>query len=289
MLIAIVLTMLLFIASVSIVICIVVPKMRMLSAINVNTLPVERNERTKDRIIYERMRRKIYDSLSFLNFALRPIGDFFLQFFKSISEAYQRLADSRQYNKKQWFNAQAQIGDASNNERVEERIVEQIESAQKCADNDDFERAEQHYIEALSLNSTRLEPYRGLAKLYASQKEWQKAIEVLVFLMKLYRERIKTASETNGAQLELDCADDALQLAEMYSALQRYDDAAKSLRKAVRLQPFNPKYLDQSIEVAIISKQKLKAEKFLSQLRKTNPDNQKIGEFERRLNELHYE
>lgn len=278
----------LLIASIGCISAIVIPKLRILSAINVESLPIERHEQTKDKIIYQRLRRRLYGFSSFLGFALKPIGDFFSQFFGSIAKAYQRLVDSREYAKKQWFHARQEHQEQDGEQNVEERITKHIERAEEFLNNEDYERAEAQYIDALSLDAKRIEPYRGLARLYAIQKEWRKSTEVLLFLMKLYRECLKFESEKESTQLSCDCADDASLLAEMYYALNDFEQAAKSMRKAVRLQPLNPKYLDQSLEIMIQLGQKFKAEKLLDALRKTNPDNQKIAEFEERLHKLTY-
>lgn len=278
----------LLIASVTCAGVIVIPKLRILSAINVESLPLERHERTKDRIIYQRMRRRLYELVSFLSFALGPITDFFSQFFGSIAQAYQRFVHSHEYAKKKWFQTGQERCESNRGQQGDERIAKHIEQARECLNKEEYERAEVHYIDALSLDAKRLEPYRGLSRLYSIQKEWHKSIEVLLFLMKLYREHLKSEPEGDDAQRSCDIADDTSLLAEMYSALNDFEQAAKCMRKAIRLQPLNPKYLDQSLEIAIRSKQKLKAEKFLDALRRANPDNQKIAEFEARLNEMNY-
>lgn len=278
----------LLIASFGCIGVIVFPKLRILSAINVESLPIERHEQTKDKIMYQRLRRRLYGFASFLEFALRPIGDFFSQFFGSIAKAYQRLVDSREFAKKQWFHARQEHQEQDGGHNIQERIVKHIERAREFLSNEDYERAETQYIDALSLDAKCLEPYRGLARLYAIQKEWRKSIEVLLFLMKLYRECLKSESEKESAQRSCDCADDASLLAEMYYALNDVEQAAKSMRKAIRLQPLNPKYLDQSLEIMIQLGQKVKAEKLLDALRKANPDNQKIAEFDEQLKRLTY-
>ena len=56
--------------------------------------------------------------------------------------------------------------------------------------------------------------------------------------------------------------------------------------RAIALESSNPKYLDFLIGLAILEGRKKEGRQYLEKLREVNPENGKIEEFEKRLEEL---
>ncbi|MBI3626728.1 tetratricopeptide repeat protein, partial [Candidatus Uhrbacteria bacterium] len=75
-------------------------------------------------------------------------------------------------------------------------------------------------------------------------------------------------------------------LGRIYARLNKPAAALKSFAKAVKIEPNNPKYLDQLLEMSIITRDKETAEDVLGRLEAVNPGNQKLTEFRQRIEEL---
>ena len=281
----VILALVIFFASLAALFFLFAPKIAIVASIDIEAIPRERDTKAKDRILYERMRRRVKEWESFLSFALHPIGDFFKQFFKAIHHAYTRLSDAREFQKKQWFKAQAE---PPTEPADAEEYKKQLDEAAAFLNDERFEAAELKYIDLISKNKDGLEPYSGLIGVYSAQKEWEKARDVGEYCAKVYRGRIKTASEEEKPYLEFDAAHQSALLADIYGKLGENEKAFQSIRRSLTLQPNNPKYLDAALEIAILIQQRLKAEKYLDQLRDANPENQKIADFEERIKQLSY-
>lgn len=281
----IVIVFIIFAVSLGCLLWILMPKLSTLASIDIEAIPQERNMQAKDRILYDRMRRRIKEWESFLAFALHPIADFFKQFFKAVSHAYKRLSDAREYQKKQWFKANTEAPTESLDSDQYQRT---LKDAEKLLNDERYDDAESKCIELISRNKDGLSAYSMLIKGYCLQKEWEKARDVSEYLAKVYKSSLKKSSEESRAQLEYDAAQNLAILADIYSELSQIELAFQQIRKALALQPSNPKYLDACIEIAILAQQRLKAEKYLDQLRSANPENNKIGDFDERIRKLPY-
>ena len=60
----------------------------------------------------------------------------------------------------------------------------------------------------------------------------------------------------------------------------------RNFARAVQLEPGNPKYLDQLLEMSIIAGDSELARETYDRLRLANPDNQKLAEFKQRVEEI---
>ena len=75
-------------------------------------------------------------------------------------------------------------------------------------------------------------------------------------------------------------------LAEVYRAMGKFPEAARSLKKVLKIEPANPRYLDTMLEISIIVKDKALALTAYDKLLKANPENNKLEEFKRQIDEL---
>lgn len=274
-----------FLLSAGFLIRIVLPKISTLSSIDIESIPHERNVQAKDRILYDRMRRRVKEWESFILFALHPLAEFFRQFFNALIHAYKRLSDAREFQKRQWFKAHT----VEPTEQTEgEHYQKMLKEANELFDAERYGDAELKCIDLISGNKDGLAPYTILVSLYTIQKEWEKARDVGDYLVKVYRQSLKFADEEKKPSMECDAAYNAAQLADSYIHLGNSEQAFQSIRRALALQPSNPKYLDACIEIAILAQQRLKAEKYLDQLRAANPENNKMSDFDERIKKLSY-
>ena len=75
-------------------------------------------------------------------------------------------------------------------------------------------------------------------------------------------------------------------LAEVYQAMGKMIEAVRTLKKALKIEPANPRYLDTMLEISIITKDKALALDAYEKLLKANPENNKLEEFKRQIDEL---
>ncbi|MEK7648815.1 MAG: hypothetical protein AAB400_02745 [Patescibacteria group bacterium] len=259
------------------------PKLSTLSRIDVEAIPHERNVKAKDKILYDRLRRRIQDWEHFFSFVIKPLSDFFKQFSQALAHTYKRLSDAREFQKKQW----TKFSSAPSVESVDSADYQQCMSeAERLFEDEKFSEAEMKYIDLISKNKDGLTPYHGLISVYTAQKEWEKARDVAEYLVKVYSAKLKKGDVEST--LIFDAAQNSAELADVYCKLENYEKASQSIRRSLNWQPLNPKYLDAGIEIAILTQQRLKAEKYLEQLRDANPENQKIQDFEERIKQLQY-
>ena len=152
----------------------------------------------------------------------------------------------------------------------QKKVNELIEAAGHDLDGGSLNSAEGKLVDAIRLDPRATEAYKGLADVYMAKRSYGEAQETLEFLRRLkpkdteiYLKLIKIAEEQG-----------------QHAKLLEY------LAKVIELSPNNPKHLDLLIETSILLKNKRLAHQGLNRLRKVNPDNQKIEDFEHRIIKL---
>ncbi len=252
------------IASVVGAIYVIIRKFSELSAINIETLSIakseqERIEKIKNEMIIQRIKELRSRVGKLLFNILKPFGKKIIEFFGNLIKKFKET--ERKYKK------------AAENLSKEETVVKiksLISEAGNFVKNASYDLAEKYYLEALSLDFKNIDVYEGLAWLYVGKKQYKEAREALEFILKLNPNH---PSAYYG-------------LAEVSKREDKINEAVEFAKKAVELEPSNPKYLDFLIEMCIMAGRADLAKSALEQLKLVNPENQKIGEFEARIREL---
>lgn len=151
-----------------------------------------------------------------------------------------------------------------------EELATMVEEASAHVDAEEYDRAEKKLIEVISHDAKSVSAYEELGRLYLRKKDYASAKETFTFLLKL---------SPNDASVTTS-------LGEVEEAMGNDRSAFIYYKEAVRLSPKNPKYLDFLIESALAIKDVLEANLALDMLRKANPENQKIGDFEEKIEEI---
>ncbi len=202
------------------------------------------------RIWRERM-EKAWGPMRFLTIRFR-------QFLVSI---YRRIQDlENRYQKKGAASAQEE----------RERIQKLVWTAGELVNQGQFDQAEKKFIEAITWDHKNVAAYKGLADLYLKKKEYQQAKETLEYTLKI------TATDPEVYW----------ELATVLWEQGQLDKAAAKFSKALELAPSNPKYLDNSLEINLLLGRKDEAWKLVARLKESNPENQKVKEFEERIRKL---
>lgn len=185
-----------------------------------------------------------------------------------------------------------------------ERITTLLTEARSLTRDLKWAEAERRYLEALSLDARHAEAYRGLGHMYTKQRLYPQAKETFEFLLKL-----KKADDATYAGLAEICEFEGkleeaknfrikavessprqphrhAELAEFYL---RHEDAKKALpaaEAAVKLEPSSAKYLELSLEAAILLLDRKEAERLYDRLRLLTQDTSRFRSWKEKIEEL---
>lgn len=258
-------------------------RLSVISSIDVESIPAEREARVKNKIIEDRIQRKLGEFQRTAAFALVPLQGILMYGFNRIRTMYHWLLELREHHRK----ANVIGGARVSGEMEPVALPDSLEEARRFIREEKYDQAEKKYIDIISREKKSVEAYQGLADLYLNQKEWEQAQEVLLHVCKLQKSAMRLSMNA-GEGGTTSYAQTLFKLGETYYILQEYEKALDYFKKALELQKNNPKYLNALAEVYIILKQRLRAEKTLENLRKVNPDNKKLSEFEEKIKEMPY-
>ncbi len=284
--------LLLILVSLSVIIVIVARKFSVLASLDVVNIPAEKEAKFKERIISNRLKRNIIKWLSKFSRFIRPIAWGVGNFFKfSLHKLYQL--------KKNYLIKEAVQGVGA--EQTTEQLFLQAEEFRK---RDDLAAAENKYIEIIGLDSKNFKAFKELGRVYFEKKQFEEAKQTFEHVLKLkqddedvYGNLAQIAAERGdfneardeylkSINLNKQNAQTHYNLACVYKAVGKWPEAIRSLRKALKIEPANPRYLDTMLEISIIMKDKALALDAYQKLFKTNPDNNKIVEFKKQIDAL---
>lgn len=302
--------LILIFVSLAAIVVIVARKFPPLSALDVEKLPEVKQARVKEEIKFQKFWQSLNNFGHRLQKRLRCFGFFitawqFLQKRFRITvhhwqEKYQKsiIAEVRQALKE----ARA-IQDEKKIRGKESPLptTDLLKPAEEAVEKGDLSAAERYYIEAIKFDPKNLEAYRGLGKVYLAMKKYREARETFEFLLKLQPDddraynRLAMIAEAQGNQGEaIRCLEKAVKLNDrlavrfydlgrLYAASKRPARALRNFARAIEIEPNNPKYLDQLLEVSIITGDADLARETYDKLRLANPENQKLSEFKQRI------
>lgn len=189
-------------------------------------------------------------------------------------------------------------------DKTTSKIAGLLEEAQRLMKGDNWKGAEGKYIEILKIDQKNVDAYQGLAKLYMDNNRWSEARQILEFLLKLGVEDTDTYINFANLAWEEDSLDEAkiyylkalsldgsrvvarVNLGLVFNELNDKESAMQQFRAAFELEPKNPRYLDLLLESSIQIGDKDLAKKALQNLKEVNPENQKINDFKKRINDM---
>lgn len=185
-----------------------------------------------------------------------------------------------------------------------ERVKGLIDEARSLARDQKWAEAERRYIEALSLDSRQWDAYKGLAVLYLKQRLYSQARETFEFLAKSKKAddvcfagladiaeiegNMLLAEEMRRKAVEIRprLANRQAELAEQYIKMGDASKAWPYAKRAVELDEKSSKYLEISLEVAILLRNRDEARRRYDKLRVLSDDRSKLQSFKERLDDL---
>lgn len=278
---------LIIIVSLIIIFFITAKKFPLLSQIDIESLPIEQQARVKEKIVTERIKRRLIN--------LRE-GKIF-QILKSIfsfgqSKAKEGFEKLLVLEKKLKEKEKLPSPDEEGKKRDVASFLIEAEELKRMNQVDE---AEKRYIQVIKLDKKNKEAYQGLAEIYYEKKEFEQAKEIYKHLLKLNKQddslyallgRVSIA-QGNFLQAEKNYLKSLkiqersatyLDLGLCYKAMGKFLEAQATLKKALELDPNNPRLLDLLIEISIILKDKNLAKHYWQRLAEANPENQKLPE-----------
>lgn len=232
--------------------------LKQLRILNIEILPEEREKKTKANIIAERFRRRWAEKKVILKKNFEPV----LKIFKNMQGRMRgRLSELEEK-----YEQAKRLTLGTRGKRTAE-IIGLIREAEESWRAGRLEDAEKKYISVIKLDRRNVDAYEGLGNLYLEMKKYADARQAFEFILKF---RPSDASAITS-------------LGEVAIYEGKNEEALEHFRRAVDLRHGNPKYLDFYIETAILLGNKYEAERGLWKMRESNPENQKIGEWEENI------
>lgn len=232
-----------------------------LRVLDPDSIPESLSKKKKQELLRQRIER------TGMRYAKKAKKDYLRPVLSGTQDAFRRFAGKltaaeRRYQQEK--NRQAAEG--GDTKIVDDLMAE----AERFVDDQVFDLAEKKLIQVIGLDARNSGAYEMLGRVYLSMKDYQSAKETFLFLHKLDK---KDASVIAS-------------LGEVHQKLGDEEGASKYFEKAVDLSPKNPKYLDLWIGSVINSGDAYKSRVALDRLVEVNPENKKIGDFERRIDEM---
>lgn len=262
---------------------IIVRKFPILSILNAEDLPEEQEARRKKEILQGRVARRATELGRRLAVA---------------AGEHAAKAGTWMQATKTRLEAMEQQFQASNPKPVkpmnpEERVEALLAEAESLMRIGDMANAEEKLVEAVSWNAKDERPYRALAELYVTTKRYGQALETLDFLVKILRReyvcRHALGQAGECAAVPAAHADLSSVFAQAGSAATAGGElalAAERYAMAAVIMPMNPRYLDLLTEARLAIGDRAGATEALEALQHANPDNQKIPQFQAKIEGL---
>ena len=247
----------------------VLRKFTQLASINVESIAGEQNAKARNKILLERLMRKAAAARRLAHGHLKPIG-------MMIKDRAQRVYERAREIEKETLKKAQPLKKIDLNQEIRDKLseVERLVSIQE------YQQAEDVAISVVVIDSENLDAYEHLVDIYVAEKEYKKARETARFLLKLLQKAKKTKLTTYSDHRLANCY---ANLGMVYDVENRKDYALINIKKAVELQPNNPRFLDFLLKISIMLKDKSLAFETFNSLKESDPDNQKLPDLEQQI------
>ncbi|TSC95942.1 MAG: Uncharacterized protein Athens101410_266 [Parcubacteria group bacterium Athens1014_10] len=260
-------------------------KISYVATIDIQQLPKEQQAEVKKTLIEKRVEEKIKNLNLKVKNGFLPIFKFLKKHYQSARSRIKKIEE--EYKQKHLFLIKKQP------QMAQQKIQNLLEDGEKLAKEENLIEAEKKFIEVISIDPNNIEAYRNLGRLYLKQKNFINAKETFEHTLKLLIKSYhwwdglrKKENNFFSPKINSQISSIYLDLGGAYKKIQDNEKALESYKKAAEIEPNNPKNLDFLIEMGIMFKKKKIVEKALADLKKVNPENEKIKEFEARLEKM---
>ncbi|MBI5654518.1 hypothetical protein HZC53_02605 [Candidatus Uhrbacteria bacterium] len=184
---------------------------------------------------------------------------------------------------------------------AKERIKTLLDEARSLQRDMKWADAERRYLDVLALDARNWDAYKGLGLIYLKQKLYPQAKETFDFLLKMkkaddvcYAALADIAESKEEWGLAEDMRKKAVdfqprlanrqaELAQFYLERKLTDKAWTFAKRAAELEPKSAKYLELSLDVAILVRDRLEAQRRYDKLRLLSEDRPKLQAFKDKI------
>ena len=260
-------SLILIFACLAIILVITIKKFPALAILDVNNLPGEKEAKFKEQIIKQRVDRDLAKISGSLGRAWLSVSKIIGRFLK---------------------NWQARLSKVKLNYRLEKRIPwpekQKIIKAiflevEELLKQENFSPAEEKLIEIIGLDQKNLAAFFQLGELYRLQKKWPEGRQTYGHALKLVRQARRESTDRADITLQ----EIYFSLAELEKDAENLSAALDNVSEALELEPNNPRFLDLILDLSIIKKDKEAAAGYLERLMATNPENNKLADWQEKI------
>jgi tetratricopeptide (TPR) repeat protein len=284
--------LIIILASFAVLASIAIKKFPALASLDVNNIPAEKEARFKERILSNRLKRNILKWYGRIARLLGPVGIWLVKFSRIL---YQRLLEMREKYKKDQVQSPVDL---------EKRIKQLFDEADELRKSEDYPNAEKRLIEVISLDSKNIKAFKELGKLYVDRKDFDTAKQTFEHVLKLKSddeesyESLAMVAEAEGdwagakeeylkmLALNNQRAQTYYELAIVCEETKDYTGGLEYIEAALNLEANSPRFLDTKLRISIIIKDKIAALDAYERLSTVNPENQKLGDLRREIDQL---
>ncbi|MFA6511505.1 MAG: hypothetical protein WCV86_00020 [Patescibacteria group bacterium] len=250
----------------------IVRKFPVIARLNPDTLKERQESRLKTLLIEERLRRKTENALKHIREFVAPAAT---RFGGTITRGYQRLVElEKEYRKKNLLRPEKNMS-------ALKHANELLDEVRVFMEEEEFSEAEKKCIEVIALDAKKEDAYELLGEVYMELKEFKQAKETFEYLVQLKKKSVDAELEEE-AELSNAYLDLCLALKEVGDL----SSAQEACTLAVQYDEKNPRNLSALLDVAMIIKDRLIANRTLDKLKEVNPENQKLEELEEKVKAL---
>ena len=258
----------------------------------------ERERQKREQLLHRRFSRLNANKL-------QPLRRFASHLKQSTARFYRRTEERLQSFEAVYKNIKHPFASLAPTTR--ERINTLLHEARTLLRDLKWAEAERRYLEALSLDQRQAEAYKGLGQIYLKQHLYPQAKETFEFLLKIKQADDATfagladiaeaqADDKRAEEMRLKAvefnsrqAHRHVQLAQFYLARHEPNKAWPSAKRASDLEPGSAKYLEVSLEIAILLGDRKEARHRYDRLRLLSEDRNKMQVWREKVEALEKE
>ncbi len=270
----------------------VVRRWKDIALLDPSSLKDEQERQRREALILRRFERMRSEKV-------RPFKRIGRELGQVIDSSYQRLQDHVKTMEALYKTAKQPFATVAPLTR--ERIKTLLTEAKSLARDLKWSEAERRYLEALTIDPRHADAYKGLGHMYIKQKLYPQAKETFEFLLKMKKADDATYSglaeivESEGrldeaAALRIKAVGmsphQSFRHAELAEFWLRHEDPKKALgaaEQAVKFEPTSARYLELSLEAAILLRDRREAERLYDRLRLLTQDSSRFRSWKEKI------
>ncbi len=274
------------VVSIGVIILIIIKKFPQLKTLDISTISREKEKQTRDKILIDRLKRKTSKTKEVVLKGFVPAWAKFAGSFKTLYKKAQDL--EKKYKREEAKTV------AVTSPEFRKKMDQLLDEAAEYYKKEEYEEGEKKFIEIISIAPQEKKAYKGLGDLYMKKKEYKQALETYKFVLRLdLKGSEEITKNEDGQEIKtfsnsIELADDYVDLGEVHMAMENYLLAVENFKKAVQLEPNNPRNLDLIIEASINAKNKVLAVEALNALKRINPENQKLKDYKEMISKMEH-